>query len=104
METKPTTPTLTEMAKDDPELQNYLVTQGGRILAGMEHSDLVMTEAEAPRCPCCEEPNDGTIAIRRENTAYCDDVNNWLISCRVCFDERDEHWTDAWEDYYGMVM
>ena len=38
------------------------------------------------------------------NTAYRDDVNNWLISCRGCFDERDEYWEEAWEDYHSMVM
>ena len=98
------TPTLDELAQDDPELQNYLVTQRGRMLAGMEYADLFLTTQEAPRCPCCECPNDGTVAIRRENTAYCDDVNNWLISCRNCFDERDEYWAEQWADYYSMVM
>jgi len=98
------TPTLAELARDDPELKNYLVTQGMRFLSGIEHPDLVLTESEAPRCLYCERPNDGTVAIRRENTAYCDDVNNWLISCRDCFDYRDERWAEQWEDYYSMVM
>jgi len=98
------TPTLAELAQDDPELQNYLITQGGRMLSGIEWTDLVLTPSEAPRCPCCERPNDGTVAIRRENTAYCNDVDNWLISCRDCFDYRDEQWKEQWEDYYSMVM
>jgi len=98
------TPTLDELARDDPELKNYLVTQRGRIASGMEWSDLFLSAQESPRCPCCERPNDGTVAVRRENTAYRDDVNNWLISCRGCFDERDEYWEEAWEDYHSMVM
>lgn len=98
------TRTLEELAQDDPELKNYLITQGGRMLAGIEWSDLFLTVQEAPRCPCCERPSDGTVAIRRENTAYCDDVNNWLISCRDCFDERDEQWAEDWAEYYSMVM
>jgi hypothetical protein len=98
------TPTLAELAQDDPELKNYIITVGGRFLSGLENDDLFLSTAEAPRCPCCGRPNDGTVAIRRENTAYCDDVNNWLISCRTCFDERAEHWAEQWEDYYSMAL
>ena len=97
------TPTLDELAQNDPELLNYLTVQRGRFLAGIEFSDLVLAEHEAPRCPCCERPNDGTVAIRRENTAYNNNVNNWLISCRDCFDERDKYWAEAWDDYYSMT-
>jgi hypothetical protein len=93
------TRTLDELAQDDPELKNYLTTTRMRMLSGMEWDNLFLTEQEAPRCPYCERPNDGTVAIRRENTAYCDDVNNWLISCRECFDYRDECWAEQWEDY-----
>lgn len=72
-------------------------------LSGLEWNDLFLTVQEAPRCLCCERPNDGTISIRRENSAYCDEVDNWLISCRDCFDKRDEYWAEAWEDYYSMA-
>lgn len=102
MENK-STPTLDKLAQDDPALRNYLVTQRGRLMAGMEWANLFLTEQEAPRCPCCEQANDGTVALRRENTAYCNDVDNWLISCRACFDERDEQWAEQWEEYYWMT-
>ena len=93
--------TLNEIAQDDPELANYLHTQYRRFLSGIEFADMFLSKQEAPRCPCCEKPNDGTVALRRENTAYCEDINNWLISCRDCFDERDEYWNERWEDYYA---
>ena len=51
-------------------------------------------------CPMCEllMPD---VERRRQNTAYVDDEMNYVRVCLECFLEIQEHWKDAWEDYYG---
>jgi RecJ-like exonuclease len=60
---------------------------------------LTLTPEEAPRCPDCDRPNDGTIVIRRSNTAYNNDVSNWDICCLACYDMHQEYWQEDWDDY-----
>ena len=53
-------------------------------------------------CPFCEEQSD-SIAIRRSNTAYVVEHNNWETSCQTCFDEHEEYWEEKWREYRGMA-
>lgn len=62
---------------------------------------LTLTPEEAPSCPDCGHPNNGTIAIRRANTAYVNDVCNWDICCLVCYEDHQAYWAERWEDYNG---
>lgn len=37
--------------------------------------------------------------MRRQNTAYVNDVFNWVFVCDKCFEEIEEHWREQWEEY-----
>jgi len=59
-------------------------------------------EATGEGCPCCQtwKPD---VAVRRRNTAYCDDIRNYEVSCSECYDENAEYWADQWDDYYWNI-
>lgn len=44
------------------------------------------------------------IGRRRQNTRYCNDNENWFISCRPCFQENEEYWAERWADYYSDLL
>jgi hypothetical protein len=39
--------------------------------------------------------------LRRQDTAYCEEVKNWSILCAKCQEEADENWRLQWEEYYN---
>ncbi len=55
------------------------------------------------KCDCCEREQE-TVERRRENTAYIDKEQNYIVCCLDCYDERQEMWKDMWEEYYASVM
>lgn len=86
-------------AEDPPGVQNWVATQFGRRLAGCE----IECDNLPKVCPVCQRPGPD-IAKRRLNAAYADDDLNWLVSCRDCFDERQDQLGEMWDDYYSMVL
>ena len=54
---------------------------------------------EIPNCcygidgPCRNRPT-----WRRQNTAYVDEVKNWVNMCDPCFKYTQEQWADAWSE------
>jgi len=57
-------------------------------------------------CPCCEtevfalNPKDG-ITRRRLNTCYNDEENNFITSCKVCYDGLVAMFEEQWAEYYS---
>ena len=89
----------TTLHTSDKEVENYFVTQLGRHFAGFS-----VEATELPDiCPLCRERKE-TIAKRRRNTAYADDTENWLISCKDCHDLDTWCFDELWADYYSSVM
>lgn len=38
---------------------------------------------------------------RRElNTAYVNEEDNWMCSCKGCYDEAVDYYKELWENYY----
>jgi len=80
------------MNKND-DMEKWLIATFGRRAAG----EAVESDETLPSiCPLCGDVSD-TIAKRRRNTAYLDDKNNWLISCKACFEEDYENFQELWE-------
>lgn len=50
------------------------------------------------RCQCCRR-----LGARRtrQNTAYHNDEDNWKTLCPECQKANDEHWAEAWQEYYS---
>lgn len=63
----------------------------------------LLAQANNQQCPCCKQI-DRSVRVRRLNTEYVEDSNNYLYSCLACYDETFEHYADMWQDYYGAVM
>lgn len=55
-------------------------------------------------CPNCGKWFRRKIIIRRQNTSYCDEVDNWIVVCPKCFDEIQLLWAERWEDYYSSCF
>ena len=51
-------------------------------------------------CPQCRKPNDGSVEIRIQNTAYVEEIDNWATCCEDCQEENDDHWDEMWQEYY----
>jgi hypothetical protein len=52
------------------------------------------------RCSYCEQPG---AQVRRQNTAYDQDISNWTCLCDECAKENYEHWQEMWQMYYDMI-
>ena len=52
------------------------------------------------QCWGCRER---TGRMRRQNTAYVNDLDNWACLCTECQEEANEYWAERWADYYGNV-
>lgn len=46
-------------------------------------------------CPCCNKKST-SVSRRRLNTAYTNEEQNWLISCRSCFECQYEYYLELW--------
>lgn len=54
-------------------------------------------------CPMCGEECD-SVKRRRQNTRYANDEQNYVTTCKTCFEEIQEHWADMWSDYYSNIL
>ena len=54
-------------------------------------------------CPCCERYFRYGITTQRRNTAYVEEADNWLTSCKECHDEDDSYFADLWDQYYESI-
>jgi hypothetical protein len=48
--------------------------------------------------------NDKNAKIRVQNTAYCKDYMNYIITCKECFIETEEYWKERWDEYYSQIL
>ena len=53
-------------------------------------------------CPICKKIS-FSVEKRRLNTAYEKKEQNHLISCKLCFIETIEYYSDLWDSYYNSV-
>lgn len=44
------------------------------------------------------------VMLRRQNTAYVNPENNWLLVCESCLEEANEYWKERWEDYWAAIL
>jgi hypothetical protein len=51
------------------------------------------------KCPSCG----GEARIRRQNTAYNKESDNYIIACGDCFEEIQGYWEERWDEYYSMT-
>jgi len=51
-------------------------------------------------CPCCNQQA-FDVRKRRRNTAYLDELLNWIICCGECFERDNEYYAERWAEYYG---
>lgn len=55
---------------------------------------------------CCQgvdDPCDGIPAWRRQNTAYCDEIKNWVNMCDSCFAYTEQQWKEQWSDLHAEL-
>ena len=53
---------------------------------------------------CCQGvdgPCENTAIWRRQNTAYVNEIENWVNMCAVCFEYTEEEWAAMWSDLHG---
>lgn len=51
------------------------------------------------KCPNCGDK----ARIRRQNTAYNKECDNYIIACGDCFEATQGYWKERWEECYGMA-
>lgn len=80
---------------DEVEKEHLKLKVAHFVSAGLE----LALPSHLEACPCC---NRETIDIkkRRLNTAYVKDEANWLESCYDCYQQRVDHYSELWTDYY----
>ena len=54
-------------------------------------------------CPCCNQPTD-TLANRRRITNYPNEDSNWLLSCKECFTEDCDYFSELIAEYYAGLI
>lgn len=54
------------------------------------------------KCGSCGECST-KIKTRRQNTAYCDDIQNYTRECFNCHIEHESYWEERWEEYYSSL-
>ena len=50
-------------------------------------------------CPCCERYFKWPVTVEHRRTAYCNDADNYLTSCKECHREDDAYFEDLWDEY-----
>lgn len=59
-------------------------------------------EIEKGLCSCCGEYKT-TVKCRRQNTAYVDDICNFVVMCVECFKENEAYWNERWDELYSEL-
>lgn len=54
-------------------------------------------------CSYCKKNKD-TIKMRRQNTLFEKQDENYTESCKECFEEKEEYWNGMWKDYYSSLL
>lgn len=52
-------------------------------------------------CPCCDRYFRWPVTTTRRHTAYCEEANNYMTSCRECHEEDNAYYDELWKDYYA---
>lgn len=55
-------------------------------------------------CPQCGKPDDGTVRIWWQNTAYVEEIFNYLTCCETCLEENNANWQELWDEYYSGLL
>ena len=55
-------------------------------------------------CPYCGRWFRFGVKLRRQNTAYYKEEDNWIAACPDCFDEIEEYWAERWQEYYSSIL
>lgn len=50
----------------------------------------------------CPKHNGEPVYWFRQNTAYVNEEDNWVIGCKLCEEESNEYWKERWEEIRGM--
>jgi hypothetical protein len=82
----------------DDEIVQYMGQQKGKMFCGVGTS-----LPHIKMCPLCAWESDN-VAVRRLNTAYVDEISNWMISCQDCFDDTVFQYDEMWKAYYSSCM
>jgi len=45
-----------------------------------------------------------SIKKRKLNTAYVDEEQNWIVSCKTVYEEAIEYYKERWDDYYSGLL
>jgi hypothetical protein len=51
-------------------------------------------------CPGCWRPG----WLRRQNTQYADDRQNWSRLCDLHQEETDAYWQERWDEYWSGLL
>jgi hypothetical protein len=59
----------------------------------------------------CQQPSEvemgclcmGSASIKKQNTAYEEDYQNYVVSCDSCFKEIKAYWEERWAEYYASI-
>ena len=54
-------------------------------------------------CPCCNRQVN-TLAKRLMNTQYANPEDNYIYSCKECWEKSEDYWKERWEEYYNGCM
>lgn len=60
------------------------------------HGELVTCQGKEGDCSSRGE-------WHRRNTAYADEMDNWVFLCDECFNWEQEYWDAQWAEYYSMT-
>jgi hypothetical protein len=60
-------------------------------------------DVNMPVCPCCDR-HDNTTRLRRLNTLYPDELDNWIVSCIMCYVEGYVYYQKLFAAYESNVL
>ena len=50
-------------------------------------------------CPCCDRYLRWPVTTTRRLTQYCEELNNYMTSCKECHYEDDIYYEELWKEY-----
>lgn len=71
---------------------------------GAGEGDFAVSEQRALQCVCDYPGCPFPAALRRQDTAYNDESENWATFCHWHQEEADSYWAERWADYYQDVL
>lgn len=70
-----------------------------KLLAAIETA---ITFIRGSRCPMCGRRK-RSVELRRRNTAYSNDAENFHTCCEECHDDSCQFWSEMWQEYYDTI-